>query len=307
MLRNVKAVVLLGGSVRQSRLMAATERSVLDLPLEDGRSILWHWQDEARRLRRMVGISELPVRVMVDHASPEPISPADADGVSVLVERDLSAYRGTGGVLRDLSAEYDDDDVLVVANAAQALLAPLADLAGALAESDGDVSLVSHADGTPSGLMLIRCRALRGVAQRGYVDMKEQALPAIAKDFKVNHLYQTGGASGLPIRTVEEYIAALQRRHRLGLGQAPTPASAMMPAETACDPFAEDCRPTFAIAELGALIDPEARVHDSVVLKGAVVEAGALVVRSIVCPGGTLSAGETAIDRLVMNAEVAAR
>jgi ADP-glucose pyrophosphorylase len=73
------------------------------------------------------------------------------------------------------------------------------------------------------------------------------------------------------------------------------------------DPFAEDDHPTFALAEKGAIIDPEARVHDSVVLEGAVVEAGAVVVRSIVCPGGTLASGETAIDSLVMNAELAAR
>ena len=143
--------------------------------------------------------------------------------------------------------------------------------------------------------MLVRCRALRRVSQSGYVDMKEQALPAIAKDFKVNHLYQTS-ATGLPIRTLEEYIGALQRRYRVSCGK-PLPE----------DPFAEDRRPTFAIVEDGAEIDPEARVHDSVVLNGAIVEAGAMVVRSIVCPGGTLATGDTAIDSLVMNAGVAAR
>jgi exopolysaccharide biosynthesis WecB/TagA/CpsF family protein len=294
-LRHIKAVILLGGSVRPTKLTAAIERSILDLPLEDGRSILSHWQDEVGELRQMVGREVLPVRVMVDHASIEPVEPASANGVEVIVERDLSPYRGTGGLLRDLSADYDDDDVLVVANAAQALLAPLPDLVRAMAELGGDVGLISHADGTPSGLMLVRCAALRKVAQSGYVDMKEQALPLIAKDFKVTHLYQTH-ATGLPIRTLEEYISAVQRRYRLTLGK-PLPN----------DPFAEDRRPTFAIVEKGAEIDRDARVHDSVVLKGAVVEAGAMVVRSIVCPGGMLAAGETVVDSLVMNAEVAAR
>ena len=294
-LKHVKAVVLLGGSVRPNKLTAAIERSILDLPLEDGRSILSHWQEQAGKLRRMVGAAHLPIRVMVDHASIEPIPLEEEDGVTVIVERDLSPYRGTGGLLRDLSAEYNDDDVLVVANAAQALLSPLTDLVRSMAELEGDVGLISHADGTPSGLMLVRCRALRKVSQSGYVDMKEQALPAIAKDFKVNHVYQTV-ATGLPIRTLEEYIEALQRRYRLSLGK-PLPN----------DPFAEDRRPTFAIVEKGAEIDQEARVHDSVVLKGAVVESGAMVVRSIVCPGGTLAAGETVVDSFVMNAEVAAR
>lgn len=295
MLRSVRSVVLLGGAVRTNKLTAAIERSILDLPLEDGRSILGHWQDEAIALRRMIGADRLTVRVVVDNASAEPTTPEEKDAVKVRVERDSSSYRGTGGVLRDLAAHYSDDDVLVVANAGQALLSPLPDLARSLGELEGDVSLISHADGTPSGLMLVRCRALRKVSQTGYVDMKEQALPSIAKDFKVSHLYQTH-ATGMPIRTLEEYIAALQRRHRVSVGHPPS-----------SDPFAEDHRPTFAIAEAGAEIDPDARVHDSVVLAGAVVEAGAVVVRSIVCPGGMLGEGETAIDSLVMNTEVAAR
>ncbi|MDB5322235.1 MAG: glycosyl transferase family 2 [Phycisphaerales bacterium] len=295
MLRGVRAIILLGGAVRTSKLTAAIERSILDLPLEDGRSILGHWQDEAGVLRRMIGADRLAVRVIVDHASAEPTPPEEKDAVQIRVERDSSSYRGTGGVLRDLATQYADEDVLLVANAGQALLSPLAELARSLAELEGDVSLISHADGTPSGLMLVRCRALRKVSQTGYVDMKEQALPAIARDFKVSHLYQTH-ATAMPIRTLEEYIAALQRRHRVSVGHPPS-----------SDPFAEDHRPTFAIAEAGAEIDPDARVHDSVVLAGAVVEAGAVVVRSIVCPGGMLAEGETAIDSLVMNTEVAAR
>jgi exopolysaccharide biosynthesis WecB/TagA/CpsF family protein len=295
LLKHVKAVVLLGGSVRPSRLTTAIERSILDLPFEDGRSILSHWQEQVGELRRMVGAISLPVRVMVDQASIEPEALEETDGVKVIVERDLSPYRGTGGLLRDLSAEYDDDDVLVVANAAQALMLPLTDLVRSMAELNGDVGLISHADGTPSGLMLVRCKALRKLSQSGYIDMKEQALPAIAKNFKVNHVYQTT-VTGLPIRTLEEYVAALQKRYRLSQGK-PVPN----------DPFAEDRRATFAIVEQGAEIHSDARVHDSIILKGAVVEAGAMVVRSIVCPGGTLAAGETVIDSLVMNAEVAAR
>jgi exopolysaccharide biosynthesis WecB/TagA/CpsF family protein len=295
LLLGIKAVVLLGGAVRTSKLTTAIERSILDLPLEDGRSILAYWQEETIKLRRMIGLDALDVRVVVDHASSEPTPPDARDGVRVLVERDSSSYRGTGGVLRDLATQYDDQDVLLIANAAQALLSPLCELTRSLAELEGDVSLVSHADGSPSGLMLVRCRALRGVPQTGYVDMKEQALPSIAREFKVNHLYQTR-ATGMPIRTLGEYISALQRRYRVSQGQV-----------ISSDPFAEEDHPTFALAEKGAIIDPEARVHDSVVLEGAVVEAGAVVVRSIVCPGGTLAAGETAIDSLVMNAELAAR
>ncbi|MEZ0267143.1 MAG: WecB/TagA/CpsF family glycosyltransferase [Phycisphaerae bacterium] len=294
-LRNLKAILLLGGSVRPSKLIAAVGRSILDLPMEDGFPLLKHWRDQALHLRELIGCEALPVRVMVDRASPVPTLPVAVDGVVVQVERDLSPFRGTGGLLRDIAAEYADEDLLLVGTAAQALLSPLADLAAALADLEADVSLIVHADGTPSGLMLVRCGALRKIAASGYVDMKEQALPQIAKDFTVSHLYQAH-ATGLPIRSLEEYISAVQRRYRLVSGK-PLPN----------DPFAEDRRPTFAIVEHGATIDPGARVHDSVILRGALVDDGAMVVRSIVCPGGMLAAGETAVDSLVMNAEVAAR
>src|SRR5690606_20299334 len=98
--------------------------------------------------------------------------------------RDPVEYRGIGGVLRDLAGDYHRDDYILVANAAQLLLSPLSELATLLAESDADgpadVSLISHRDGTPSGLMLIRCGSLWCIPQVGYVDMKEQALPMIA-------------------------------------------------------------------------------------------------------------------------------
>jgi hypothetical protein len=297
LLNNLKAVVLLGGSVRPSRLTTAIRRSILDLPLEDGQSILSHWREQALELRRTIGgaIDHLSVRVMVDRLSPRPKCPPPGDDVTVLVERDLSPYRGTGGLLRDLATQYRDDDLLLIANAAQALVTPLPELAVSLGEMGSDVSLICHTDGTPCGLMLVRCGALRQIAAGGYVDMKEQALPQIAKSHNVTHLYQTR-SSGLPVRNLDEYISALQKRHRLSLG-TPLPE----------DPFAEDRRPTFAIIEQGARIERGARILDSVVLKGAAVDAGALVVRSIVCPGGTLAGGETAIDSLVINAQVAAR
>ena len=62
---------------------------------------------------------------MVNHNAPEPISADAGHYGSFRVERDLSDYRGTGGVLHDLAADYDDDDLILVANAAQVLLDPL--------------------------------------------------------------------------------------------------------------------------------------------------------------------------------------
>ena len=286
-LGQLRAVVLLAGAVRPSRLSLALGRSTLDLPLEDGRSLLWHWRDHAVELRGMVGLDELPVRVMVDHVSIQPTAPSRGTQVRFSVERDASQYRGTAGVLRDLSQHYNDGDYILVANAAQALLTPLTDLAISLADPMADVTLVSHQDGSPSGIMLIRCHALRQIAPTGYVDMKEQALPFLASEFDVRHLPHTY-PTGMPIRTVTEYVAALQHRYRTQLGKP-----------VCNNPFAEDCRPSFAIIEEGATVHPSANVHDSVILRGAHVAENALVVRSVIGPDISLARGEHIIDQLV--------
>jgi hypothetical protein len=57
--------------------------------------------------------------------------------------------------LRDLAQKYQPDDLILVANASQILLDPLAVLATTMDQRRGDVSLISHRDGTPSGIMLV--------------------------------------------------------------------------------------------------------------------------------------------------------
>ncbi len=286
-LHRLRSVVLLGGSVRQTPLTQSIGRSLLDLPLDEGGSVLNHWLAHADELSRYAGLAQLPVRVLVNRNSPDPASAAARYAGMVSVERDLSEYRGTGGVLHDLAADFDDDDLILVANAAQVLLDPLSVIAAALDHKRGDISLISHQDGTPSGVMLVHCRTLRMLPRDGFCDMKEQALPLIASkyDVKVMHCRRP---SGLPIRSLGAYITALRHYHRRKVGKL-----------TSNDPLAEDWQPAFAIVEDGALVDPKAHVHDSVVLKGGVVESGAALVRSVVCPAGIAKQKSTVVDDFV--------
>jgi N-acetylglucosaminyldiphosphoundecaprenol N-acetyl-beta-D-mannosaminyltransferase len=286
-LARLRGLVLLGGSVRASELIACTQRPVLDMPLDTNGSLLNHWLNHAAEVARWAGLDRLPVRVMVNQNAPEPRSGDSFHYGNFRVERDLSDYRGTGGVLHDLAGDYADDDLLLVANAAQVLLDPLCAIAAALHRKGGDVAVVSHEDGTPSGVMLVSCRTLRLIPPRGFVDMKEQALPLISSkyDVRVIHLRRP---TGLPVRTLADYIQALRFHHRHKNGQLPAP-----------DPLAEDWGPTFSLIEEGAIVHPSARVHDSVVLRGARVEAGAVVVRSVVCSGATVGQDRTEADRLV--------
>jgi mannose-1-phosphate guanylyltransferase len=292
--RSLRGLVLLAGSVRRAHMGSVIGRPVFDLPLEQGTTILDSWRREAGRLAETTGGGSLPIRIMLDRAAPEPSSSnlgaTDNDGVpvaQVTVERDPFEYRGTGGVLRDLAVGYYDDDLLLVANASQVLMGSFSDLAMELLALGGDVGIVSHLDGTPSGTLLVRCGALRDLPAAGFVDMKEQALPAIARTHAVRVL-ERQRPTALPTRNLSEYVAALRAHHARLAG---------LPEEA--DPFAEDWESRFAIVEEGALKHPEARIHDSVVLRGGRLEAGAVVVQSLVCAGAEVRRGEMAVDSLV--------
>ncbi|HXE53842.1 MAG TPA: WecB/TagA/CpsF family glycosyltransferase, partial [Tepidisphaeraceae bacterium] len=286
-LSRLRALVLLGGSVRASQLSACIQRSILDLPLDSSGTILNHWLGQAQDVARWASLDRLPVRVMVNQYAPEPGSGDARFFGSFRVERDLSDYRGTGGLLHDLTAEYEDDDLILMANAAQVLMDPLPAIASALHTRGGDVTVVSHEDGTPSGIMLMSCKALRLIPPRGFVDMKEQGLPLIASKYDVRVLHRRR-PTGLPVRTLGDYIQALRFHHRRQTG-----------TQTVSDPLAEDWTPTFSLIEDGASVAPTARVHDSVVLKGAKVESGAVVVRSVVCPNAIVLPDRTEVDQLV--------
>jgi len=137
---------------------------------------------------------------------------------------------------------------------------------------------------SPTGLVLLRVGSLASVAEVGYVDLKEQALPAIAGSEWVSAV-ETEQRFLDPIRNRATYLAAVRV---LALGP-----------EVADDPYREDWQSAFSIVEDGAVVDPGARVHDSVVLAGSVVEEGAVVARSVVCPGRTVRRSEMVVDRLV--------
>ena len=287
-LSRLRAMILLGGAVRANPLVAATGRSVLDLPLDESGSVLNFWLKQGADVARVAGIEKLPVRVMVNQMSPDPCS-ADVKYLGAFrVERDLSEYRGTGGVLHDLARDYHDDDLLLVANAAQVLLDPMSRVLMALRRKRADVAVISHDDGTPSGIMLVRRKTLRMLPATGFVDMKEQGLPLIASQYDVR-VVRRRRPTGLPIRLLDGYVQALHYYHRRRAG-----AHGSM-----IDPLAEDWTPAFSLIEPGASVDPSARIHDSVVLAGARVEAGSVLVRSLVCPGAVIRRDRTAVDEVI--------
>ena len=311
-LAHLRGLVLLAGRSRPGPFAAGVCRPVLELPLtrredpEDGEDgaierLIDGWLRAAEQVAAAAGMDWLPVRVVVSDPDDAPQFPAPP-GVarrpagSFEVSCDRAEHRGTGGVLRDLSGEYADDDLLLVYTAQQVMIDPPAAVVRPMAGRLGrgaDVALVGHHDGTPGGPMLVRCRALRHISPVGYVDMKEQALPAIAARHDVR-VVRTRLATTMPVRGAESYIAALQRyhAHRAGRGRGLGPHPLGVP-------LAEDHSRHFGIVEPGGEVDATAYLHDSVVLAGGRVEAGATVVRSVVCPGGVVKRDAQAVDAVV--------
>ena len=286
-LSSLRAVILLSGSVGQSVLSAATQRSALDLPATPEQTILDLWRGHSLRLSRLARLERLPVRIITDRQAPMPTLAFGDVEMGLTAERDPLDLRGTGGVLRDLSNGYQQDDYLLVATAAQVLVDSLGELAASLEAAGGDVALLAHRDRTPGSLMLIRCGCLHEISDTGYVDMKEQALPLIAQHHKV--IVHYAARSALPVRTLADYTRAIHVYQRLIRGECAID-----------DPFAEQWESAGSIIEPDASVDPTARLHDSVVLRGGRVERGAVLVRSVVCPGSAVRAGSTVVDQLIV-------
>ena len=283
----IRALILLSGVVRPTRLSDGLQRSILDLPIDDELTLFDLWRGHAAMLSRALQVKGLPVRILTNGGGGMPTSLPSDQQQNIRVEIDTDEYRGTGGLLRDLVEAYEDDDYVVLANGNQLLVDSLAKGVLDLLAVGGDVGLVAHQDGRPAGLMLIRCGALGCISSEGFVDLKEQALPQMARSCEVKVL-EREAPMALPIRTREDYLCALLEFHR----DRPQENSPQ-------DPFMEEWRPVFSLAETGADVAPSARIHNSVVLRGARVEGGATVVSSVICPGAIARSGKVITDRVL--------
>jgi hypothetical protein len=269
--------------VRPTRFHTAVGRSLLDLPYKSGRTLLDEWCDQAARLAGRSG-GNVTLRVLSDkttNGAGETGANNRPDKVAVRFDRDPTEWRGTGGVLRDISTAYAPEDLLIVANAAQFLLQPLVELVAELDGLQADVAVLAHRDGTPSTLMLVRCGCLRSLPELGFVDMKEQAIPLLTATHNVRVVCVEHTVT-LGLRTAQTYIAGLRELHAREHGGK-----------------GEDWRSAFTIVEDGARVDPGARLHDSVVLRGGRVSDGAVLVRSVVCSGGTVPRNAVVVDKLI--------
>lgn len=280
----VRAVLLLAGRVGRNPLADGIARPVVDLPVDSRRTLLDVWSDQTAPLGAARPGRDVDVRLVVDRAAalPRVRSPG------VCVVRDPAEYRGTAGLVRDLTAGYADDDRVLVAPANQIPRETFAEMLKALARHDEAVCLVPHAGGDFAAAFLLRCARLRDVPEVGFVDLKEQAIPSSRGRASLRVVRRPAGAT-FPVRTLAQYVQALRAFHSDGRGE-PRPDA---------DPFAETWRPAFSLVEPGASVAEGAVLHDAVVLAGAHVECGAVVAQSVVCPGAVVRRGSRVLASVV--------
>lgn len=290
-LKEVRAVILLGGAVRKTNLARGLQRSMLNLPIDQDFSVIEQWGYCIEKLAKFMQRDSLDLRIMVNKRALKPVLPTFGTTVNAVVENDLADFRGTGGVLFDIASDYDDDDYLIVANGAQILMQPFEKTINELAQLEADISLVSHHSGVPSGFLLVRVGALKDIPASGFHDLKEQCLPVIAKNHIVK-VRQYDDVTGLSIRTLDDYINALRWYHRQLAGAEGT------------DPFGEELGSSFCIIEEGAKVDEKVKVINSVILKGANVTGNTVVVRSIIGAGSSIPSGRQIVDQVIRGRKV---
>jgi hypothetical protein len=290
---DLRSVILLAGRVGPNTFADTVGRSVLDLPVsQSGRTLLDVWLDELGGLAEMLGVPNLRVCVSVDQNG---FAPRVRDGVQhprveVDIRRDSVEYRGTAGVVRDLTRDYASSDRVLVAAANQFQREPLGDLVRGLGSYDESVSIVPHFGSELAGMFLLRCARLRDVPDVGFVDLKEQAIPSAHGHAPLQIVARPTGAM-LPVRTRDEYVHALRVTH---LEPEWRPESSLRE-----DPYAETWEPAFRIVEPGAVVAPTAVVQDSVVLAGGRVDEGAALARSVVCVGAVVRRGQCEVEQIV--------
>jgi NDP-sugar pyrophosphorylase family protein len=148
----------------------------------------------------------------------------------------------------------------------------------------------------PAGVYVFIRRMLDYVPRIGYFDLKEQFLPALAKDgVAVAPVWL--GERMIRLRDRASYLAAVRRS--LQGGDDPKRARRVSPRASVSGSAMLD---GFCVVEDGAVIEDGAVVHDTVVLNGATVGGGAVVSRSIVGPLAAVAPRRRVVREIVFDA-----
>ena len=157
------------------------------------------------------------------------------------------------------------------------------------------VSIAVNPDGSFSGILIANQNAIDIIPGIGFMDIKEQWLPAAnANGFSVQRVPLSGWSR--QIRSLDMYLEALDAASAF---RDPDQSRVIGRGESVLDPSPYAGAMTCA----GATIEPGASVARSVVAPGGRVEAGAVVVRSLVSRGAVVPTNAVVIDSIVDSAD----
>ena len=289
------SAVILAGGLRPSTLRAQLGISTLCLPVTADEKLLDAW---LRSLAR-TGVCEFVRIVVTDDADAEQISDqleeagtGRQEQVVVEVVTEPVAWRGTAGIVRDVSEDLPDEQVVLVAEGACLPPASLDCLLDAL-EPDTVATVGIGRGEEPAGAYAFRREALEQVPKVGFFDIKEQLLPAL-------YDHNQGAESVVVTDSV------LRIRDRASYLQAVFSASGGRPPESGaihCSASASVSSSALltgvCVIGAGVIVDDKAVVHNSVVLDDAVIGGGAIISRSIIGTNVEIVAGTLQIDTVV--------
>ena len=274
--------VLLAGTLRPPPRREALGRPIVCLPLGRWGTLLDAW------LEVLGGIDEVDeIRVVLNgrpdveavnaamSLAPQRPGRGKRRGPNVRCVAEPKAWRGPGGILRDVTDDLDGDDAVIIIEALRLPPPTLKLLVDAFTKSfDGVVGLVGSDQ--PGGIYVFRQRILQQASAIGYCDLKEQLVPTVSRGGAKITTAPLGEAA-YPIRDRAEYLAAV----RASLAQSPDldpPTRIAGAAAVSNSALLEG----FCVIEPDAVIGDGAVVHDSVVLSQAVIGGGAIVSRSVI-------------------------
>lgn len=287
------AMILCGG-LKPPPLAEEAGIPLLKLPHDPDRSIFELWLAAFAAL----GIPPEKCCLLVDpdHAH---CLPRDEQPVRPVI--DVASYRGPAGVLRDAIDAVRPGRPTLIIESSRLPESPeiLADLVRAHADRDDSVTVATNPDGSFAGVFAADPAAIELIPMIGFMDIKEQWLPAAAKNgFRIrSHPLKRWCPA---IRTRTAYLEALRRLGRFDSGENPRVLGG---GKTS--PFGVEYGSS--MISRSADVSPDSVAAQSVICDRARVEAGAVVVRSIIGPGARVPEHAVIVDTVLPAADVEVR
>ena len=292
----VAGALFLGGGLKSAGLIRTLGRPALCLPQRPDARALDVWLDAFED----IGLEASRVRILTDASGAALWSRSERDGDFLVpqVIEDKSEYRGPAGVLHDASEAMEADGSLVIVEHSRLLGSP--SLVAPLLEShrarENAISVATNPDGSFAGVLIAERETIEIIPSIGFMDIKEQWIPAVQAAGHAVGRVPLGGWSHA-IRSLEGYLDAVAQ-----VGGFGAPSGLRVVGR-------DGARLTPTRYE-GSLVADSARIEGgvaaarSVICAGATVGENAVVVRSVVGPGARVPKEGVVIDSVVAASDV---